>query len=431
MKKLVGIITVLALFTSVASAELLKNFKANGSIEVLNITADNTSDYNSDAADKRSETKARVIIGATFDLNDDVDAKVTLVKSDRYYGDTVAPQTAAGGTIDAFTFEEAYINMNGVFGLDHRLGRQHYGTPGDLVIYYGPAGWYVEGLGAGSALDGWSSVYKKDKLTIGAVSAKVFEAAGSNAAMNDVDLYGVTANYDLYEYMNPGFYYYQKDDRLVANTLQKKLTVMGVTAKGKFMGFNYGFEYAMNGGSDHNLTATSDMNYKGTLLALNADYALDVPVIGKFVFMGRQVIGSGDKTTGDKDDKKFYAINANFRPGFIAGGLTGAITSPSNLTVTTLGANLTPNKWDGKLNICSKIHNLSYTEDVTWTTVTADAIGTEIDLLLTWNHSDDVALHAYYAMFSPDNDYTKVDTTSLTAKDDMVTLLGLNASVKF
>ena len=97
----------------------------------------------------------------------------------------------------------------------------------------------------------------------------------------------------------------------------------------------------------------------------------------------------------------------------------------------TLGADLTPNKWDGKLNLCAKMVNLKYTEEKTWTTVTSDAIGNELDFLVTWNHSEDVALKAYYAMLSPDSDYTKITGTSLTAKDDISTLLGFNVNVKF
>ena len=422
MKKLVGIITVLALFTSVASAELLKNFKANGSIEALSITANNASDYDDAGVnDKYSETKARVIVGATFDLNDDVDAKVTAIKSDRHYGETTLAPQNANGILSAFTFEEAYINLKGVLGLDHRIGRQHYNTSDNLVIYYGPTGWFAEGLGAGAALDGWSSTYTKDKLTIGAISAKVFETAGSNTTMIDSDLYGLTANYDLYEYLNPGFYYYQRDDRTAGVTLQDKLTVMGVTAKGKVVGFNYGFEYAMNGGGDKANAGTSvDEEYAGTLMALSANYDLDVAKVGKFNFMGQYIVGSGDKTATDKKDKEFYDIRSNFRPGLIASGLAGGITSPGELTAMILGVNLTPNKWDGKLNLDAKMYNAKYTER------TLDGIGTELDLIATWTHSDDVCLKLAYAMFTPDQDFAGVG-----AETDAASLINFYMNVKF
>ncbi len=427
MKKLVGIITVLALFTSVASAELLKNFKAEGSLEILSLTSDNQ-DFSKKSLtdDKYSETKARVIVGATFDLNDDVDAKITAIKSDRYYGDTTATNRDANSVLTNFVFEEAYINLKGVLGMDHRLGRQEYGTPGDLVIYYGPAGWYVEGLGAGVRLDGWTATYKKDKLTVGAVSAKTFEAAASNASMIDTDLYGITAAYDLgYEYLNPSFYFYQEDDGTPGVGNHVKGNVLGVKANGKFMGFNYGAEYAMNSGGDNaNAGTGTDEEYAGTLMALNADYDLDAE-FGKFNFMGRYVMGSGDKNITDKKDKEFHDINANFRPGLILGGsgvsgALGTVTSPSNLTVMILGANFTPNKWDGKLNLDAKMYNTKYTE------ATNDGIGSELDLVASWMHSDDVCLKLAYAMFNPDQDYAGVG-----AKTDASTLMNFYVNVKF
>jgi Gram-negative porin len=423
MKKLVGIITVLALFTSVASAELLKNFKANGSLEVLSMTANNASDFDADANDKFSQTEARVIVGATFDLNDDVDAKVTLMKSDRQYNSAAGNVQNVTNIQGAFNFMEAYINLKAVLGMDHRIGKQQYGTPGDLVVYFGPSGWYVRGLGVGSAVDGWSATYKKDKLTIGALSAKVVEGAG--LAMNDTDLYGVTAAYDFgYEYLNPSFYYYQGDDRTAAG-VQDKVTVMGLKANGKFMGFNYGAEYAMNGGGDNSNAGTgNNENYTGTLMALNANYDLDAG-FGKFNFMGRQIIGSGDKATVNKDDETFQDINANFRPGLILGGsgVKGAmtdITSPANLTVTILGANFTPNAFDGKLNLDAKMYNSKYTE------ATNDGIGTELDLVASWMHSDDVCLKLALASFTPDSDYAVTAT-----KEDSVYLMNFYLNVKF
>jgi len=420
MKKVLAITAVLALLTSVASAELLKNFKYDGSLEVLSITADNAITFDKDKApnDKYSETVSRVCIGATFDLNDNASAKVTVAKAGRKY-DSGLFQTAAGGTIDSFVFFESYLALDDVLGMNHKIGKQFYGNPGDIVIYYGPSGWFVRGLGA-SSIEGWTGVWKKDKLAIGAMAGKVVE--GNTNAMTDTDLYGFTVSYDLFDYLNPAMYYYQSDDRSTA-ALQDKLIVMGLKAAGKYMDLSYSAEYAMNGGSDHNLTATTDMNYKGTAMKIDADYVLDVNKIGKFVFMGQYAMGSGDKTAGNKDDKTFYAINPNFKPGIILGGIgTGAITTISslgNLTVTTLGANFTPNKWDKKLNLDAKMYTLKYTE------ATNDGIGSEIDFVATWNHSDNVSLKAAYAMFSPDKDI------AIASKKDTVTLMNFYVNVKF
>src|SRR4051812_26078460 len=69
-----------------AHAELLKNFKADGSIEVRSFAIDNEVDRNSNTDDYRSEVNTRLMAGGSFDLLDDVHARVLLRKNNRNYG---------------------------------------------------------------------------------------------------------------------------------------------------------------------------------------------------------------------------------------------------------------------------------------------------------------------------------------------------------
>ena len=167
MKKVIGMLAVVAFASSMASAELLKNFKYDGKVEVNAYNATNTNDFNSKTKDAWSDVQTRVQLNAGFDLNDDVNAVVSVVKNNRNYGNNpesattnTAIGTANDGILGNIFFEQAYLNLKGVLGIDHKLGRQYYGNEGDLVVYYGPTGYpYIWTLPV-SALDAWTGGIK-------------------------------------------------------------------------------------------------------------------------------------------------------------------------------------------------------------------------------------------------------------------------------
>src|SRR5258708_17655319 len=91
-RKLFSLSLVLALVQSIslpARAELLKNFKTDGSIETRSFGIDNETDRNGNTDDYRGETRTRVMIGASTDLLDDVHARVLLRKNNRLQGQAV------------------------------------------------------------------------------------------------------------------------------------------------------------------------------------------------------------------------------------------------------------------------------------------------------------------------------------------------------
>src|SRR5882672_7888670 len=89
VKKLASLGFALALVYSIslpARAELIKNFKTDGSIEVKSFGIDNETDRNGSADDYRSETRTRITLGGSFDLLDDVHSRILLRKNNRAYG---------------------------------------------------------------------------------------------------------------------------------------------------------------------------------------------------------------------------------------------------------------------------------------------------------------------------------------------------------
>lgn len=418
MKKVTGMLAVVAFASSMASAELLKNFKADGSVEALGQVISNSTDFDSKKSDKYGDVKNRVLVNAGFDMNDDASAVVSLVKCDRSYGMNTAqtPQNL----LDNFYFEQAYLNLKGVFGVDHKIGRQYYGNDGDIVIYYGPANWYTRGLSnSPMAFDGWTTGWSKDKLAVGAAMAKIKENTGVavGTTNNDKDLYGLTATYDYSEIVKPSFYIYELKDMSTVGKLNN-LEVVGVKANGKFMGFDYKAEYAMNMGKDN----ATPKKYKGYALKANLDYAYEL--MGKWNFMGEFAMGSGNKAgSTSTSDKSFQAINANYRPGLILGGF-GTITNLNNNTVWNVGANWNPSKVE-KLNLEAKYYDFAYTQK---NSGGVKRIGGEADLIATWNHSQSVALKLGLAAAMPTKKYS---TSMSNTKTDAIKLANLYMNVKF
>src|SRR6266571_2705112 len=113
--KLASLSFALALVYSIslpARAELLKNFKTDGSIEVKSFGIDNEVDRNDATDDYRGETRTRIMVGGSFDLLDDVHSRVLLAKHNRVYGGG----SENGDTIQSSVFaDNAYVKIDKVF----------------------------------------------------------------------------------------------------------------------------------------------------------------------------------------------------------------------------------------------------------------------------------------------------------------------------
>lgn len=445
MKKVIGILALIVFAGNIASAELLKDFKYDGKIIVNGYSTSNDQDEDSDAADKTSDVDSFVILNAGFNLTEDVDAVVSAVKCNQQYG-RAAGESVAAGTADGFFMEQAFLNLKGVLGIDHKIGRQYYGEEGDLIVRYGTsmsnfdttAGVLAVNQFSGAiGIDGWTGWYAKDKLNIHAITAKT--AANSVANPNtDQDLVGVAASYDLMEPLKvSAFIYEQKNYQdavaLPAHNADKTMDVVGVKGTGKLLGFDYYGILAKNYGHDHG----NDQNYTGTGFLAGAKYGIEL--VGKWTFMGEMMRGSGDKedntmnTAADDNNKNnmFMSIASDYRPGLIWGGVKGN-AGIGNLTAWNLGATWNTPMFE-KLTLGGKLYHFGMTEKAV-SAVNAqetETIGNELNVCAMWQHNENVGLKAYYAAFMPDSDYAKFAADSATAKDDMTTMIGATLSVKF
>ncbi|MCX7641912.1 MAG: hypothetical protein N2Z20_04680, partial [Elusimicrobiales bacterium] len=218
MKKILSLVAAAAMLSSVASAEVLKNFKYDGSVEI-NAYSVNNADFNKDLDDNDNETRTRVILNMGFDLNEDVRAEITAIKNNRVWNNT--SESAITGALDSFNFDQAYLNLKGVLGMDHKVGRQFYGKPEDLVIYFGPKYWPYDNLLSADAIDAWVGNYKYNDYEFTAILGK--EKLGTSGN-DDIDIKGIDAKTKINDY-NLNAYYYEEIDR---NTTPNQPSYLGL-----------------------------------------------------------------------------------------------------------------------------------------------------------------------------------------------------------
>ena len=404
MKKLIGLALVgtLAATALPAKAEILKNFKQHGELEVIGALTSNVTDNTSSLNDNYSTTEARVIYGIGFDLLEDLQSNVTFVKNNRYYG-----QGAENlNTIQtAVTVEEANVVMKKLFGsLDTKVGRQFYGTEGDMVIYFGPVhGSEVQTV---SSLDAVRADYVgNDKLSAHAMWARV--AAGTLVTDDSSSILGINGMYKLSDDLNVGGYWYNgRTGNPATNLNGTNLHVIGLKANGKVAGLGYSGELAFNRGAAVQVANQETPSYVGYAYQLKANYKMDME-FGSLNPRAWLAYGSGDNkgaaVANASKDRNFHDINGNITPGEIMGNsrFNGTFNyggSLSNKTFYNIGIDFAP-KAVAKYNVALDYYKFMLSS------VAAGAsthVGTEIDLVNTYKYSDTVTLKLSFARLWPE-----------------------------
>jgi len=256
MKKLLTAVVAVAVISSVASAQLLKNFKYDGSLEV-NAYNLNNADFDKDAPDNEGDVDTRLMLNMNFDLNDDVSAVVTVTKNNRQWGTNSEDFNSWQSNV---FFDQAYINLKGVLGMDHKLGRQFYGNEQDLVIYYGPKMWpYGYNVGAVNPIDAWVGTYNYNDWNFTAILGK--EVREDNNLGTNISGIDVKKKIDRF---NLNGYYYSKVVNSATSNQDDYLGLFGFRANWdcQFVdGLSLGLEYDKNIGSKYDSTLTPAKKY--------------------------------------------------------------------------------------------------------------------------------------------------------------------------
>lgn len=417
-----------------ARAELFKNLKTEASIETRSFSISNETDRNSSADDYRSATYSRLMIGANFDLLDDVHGRFLLDRSPEFGNGAPSVQNIQ----DSLLFDNGYVKIDKVFGhIDLTIGRQFYNDASDLVFYAGPQGDEILSV---TSLD----AFRADADILGVVkfhglvsklndrdSGGTFPTGPDNNA--DTNVWGGEFNSDkLIPSGNIAAYYYTRQIKKAFNTVNGNdtLSVTGVRVNGDVPpigGLGYQAEYIQNLGRDHGTANAPAHNGNAYFLGVNYGRTMNTTPIRAHLEYGR---GSDDFTT----------IAAGRRFGLIWGEHTSLTNAPSNLNRTNgvgqgnSGAGLSNLKVvDAGVGFtCPKTH---IGVDLTWYRFIYAAnignigtsAGTEYDLVLSYKHSDNVSFEVNAATFQVGDALKNTGGTPTNP----ITRLGADVKIKY
>lgn len=469
MKKLLGSTLALAMFLPAgANAELLKNLKVSGQLDVQTTSARNVSDFvtrptgaNSSPAgtannDRIGDAHTRAMLHADWDLLDDVHAKVTLVKggdaANRVYGqgaeslDNIQTRTIV---------QQAYVKIDKLFGhVDTTIGRQFYGETGDLIIYYGPRDNFGQRV---NAIDAFRADWNGEHMQVTGIAGRTKDAdpLAANTAGNitggDVDIRGLVVSCNKHENVKPAVYLYNRVTHARnglgatagsagtnASGKNDNLFVAGFKVKGEGAGFSGSLEFAKNFGQDR-LTydlngvagngSAQNVNYTGHAIKLNAAYKADVQDVAVFNPWLEAARGSGDSNASYAGNRNFQSIATDYRPGAIYGrfdtnaavalgaatnnnGYAAASNGLTNRLIWGVGVKATPAALN-KLTTGVQFYRYAFDrllEDGSGLAGVAGRvgssrpsrnIGSEIDWVNEWKHSENVKVKVTLGSFQP------------------------------
>jgi hypothetical protein len=366
MKKLLGTVLATALVFPVGSAnaaELFKNLKVSGQLDVQGNSARNVTDFATNANpapvaatnnDRISAVVTRVLMTADWDLLDDVHAQATLRKNDRAWGSIGgAGQGAAGGQslggvpgnaslLGSIFVDRANISIDKMMGwADVTVGRQWWGNPGDLIAYWGPKNVY--GLNS-TMIDALSLAAENDWMKLNGIAGKTAGTAALGAGQSDTDVVGVDVMWKGLPMKAHTFIWNAKthgagalgvapgNTGAAATGLNDNLYVYGVKLRGEAAGGWLNVDIAANAGTNRTTFATqacpaasnaacaaASRNYTGRAVLVDAGWNADLANVGGITPWINLAYGSGNQNTFEKSDSGFRSVSSDYRPGILYG----------------------------------------------------------------------------------------------------------------
>jgi len=444
MKKLLGTAFALAMLVSAsrANADMLKNFKFDGAVEMDATSAQNVLDFNTRTADRIGAAQTRVMLGMDWDLLDDVHSKVSLYKNDQVYGQKDGTSDGSGAqnvnAVESNVFvSQAYFKIDKVFGyLDSTFGRQYYGEVNDLIAAYGPK---VNEYGMNvTSIDGarfdWNGenayatgLYFRPANTVNTIANTGAGVTGLNGQQDVMAIMGGIKGNDNYD-AKVSLWNQETHGQQAGGALGKNdnLYIADVKVKGKAAGAYGSVELGYNFGENRtNATVPpqGSARYDGKAILADLGYKADLEGVGAFNPWAEFGFGSGNGTTNAKNhNEDFQTIATDYRPGAIygrfdkfataqlgsvvAGNTNAAGNGLTNRKLWGVGVKATPSALN-KLTVGAAYWDFNLANlDNDGTLFAAKAagnrhIGSEIDLIGEWKHSENVSITGTLGDFLP------------------------------
>jgi len=466
-------ISVLSASTPSWSLVGLGDISFDGSLEVSGNSANNETNF-SPANDHRGGTATRTRLGMNAAVTESVSGRVELTRTPRQYG---TGATTVAGEEGLWTIQNAFVNIDKLWGHDWRLGRQYVGESNDLVWHIGVK--RDDSLTI-TSIDGLSVKCNKsepkgdfrDKVLITLFTGKASEDDGiANTDAGDVtgDINFSNVQIDLSIIPNGNLklgFLRGEDANTASSTDSNKLSIWRVGVNGGIAEnmFTYHAEYLQNTGEAGNqgLTgagAPTNLDYQGSAIDLGLGFNAPETNIGTFGAWINLVMASGDDDVTDSDDDSFHdfsTLGTNtsgrhygeiFGKSNTLGGGTplgqgidtadattvapSGATQGQGLEIFNIGVNYKPSfaqkSWVRLDFFTFKRAEDSVKTGASTTANVGDKFGTEFDLTFGHNHTDNVGIELGYAMLNVDDALTGVGA----ANDDAVTKLFARANVKW
>ncbi|MBI3550193.1 MAG: hypothetical protein HY078_14235 [Elusimicrobia bacterium] len=369
MKKLLGMVLSLALLipSGPASAELFKNLKVSGSMDLRMNSSNNSRDFSTRNAnaganawgnnDRIGAAITRTVVTAGWDLLDDIHGKVTLRKNDRTWGNTAATAGTAGasgspsvigapGTADVASnvmVDEASVKIDKLFDkIDTTVGRQWFqDEENDFFARWGKSGSIRYATTQIDAVSGmWDTDWAKLVGIAGKTTGQASLAGNGTAQTADVDVRGfyawikglpVKASVQVWNRVTHGTFASGADTNAGATATGKNdnLWVYGFKVRGEGMGAWFNFDLAFNGGENRTLQSaacnaggvycSSSANYVGKAFWLRTGYKADVSNVATFAPWFHYGWGTGRANTNSNHNQDFTSITNSPRQGLLYG----------------------------------------------------------------------------------------------------------------
>ncbi|MDD5657427.1 MAG: hypothetical protein PHF00_09265 [Elusimicrobia bacterium] len=487
MKKLLGSVASLALvlsFSQVNAAELLKNLKFGGSVEMQATSARNVLDFQTrkkdtgavaadNGIDRIGDMQTRIMLNMDWDLLDDVHSRVTLRKNNRVWGNAserAVDGAANTGLANNVFIDEGYVKIDKVFNyVDTTFGRQFFGEEGDLVIYFGPKH-NLYGM-AVTALDAARFDWMGEKAYVTALAGKADgnAAALGVAGVNDQDIRGLVVGSKGIENADGKVYLYNlathRADSTVGGTglgdeatKNDNLYVAGLKVKGKLGGLYGSAEFAKNFGTYRAKTLGTDVggSYSGFAFLVDAGFKADLEQVGMLNPWAQFGLGTGRINQSVGQNEQFTAIATDYRPGAIYGrfsqganntlgqnvaGAAAYTNNPAgnglaNRVIYGVGAKATPamlNKLTAGVSYWDfRFHRLvqNYAAPGVKENAGNKHIGSEIDVDAEWKHSENVSFKGTLGTFQPGG-FIKEKQKAGNYPDSPALMAALDLAIKF
>jgi hypothetical protein len=432
--------------SSQADAELFKNFKFDGSMEIDATAARNILDFNTATADRIGATQTRVMLGLDWDLLENAHSKVSIYKNDQVYGQyngTTNGDASGAQNLNAIQsnvyVSQAYFNINKVFRfMDATFGRQYYGDPGDLIAYYGPKydqyGMNVTSIDGAKFSWNGENAYATGLFFRPANTANAIANNGGTLS-GQQDIIALVAGNKGNENWRGDISLWSQQTHLAqaaanptVDAANDNLYVADVKIKGRAEGAYASVEIAHDFGNNRQPVANGQQfagRYDGKALLADLGYKAEIKQIVTINPWAELGWGSGNGTTNPgHHNEDFQSIATDYRPGALYGRFdktaalkiaddgTGAVSSNglTNRKLWGLGVKATPKAlnqltagiafWD--FNLYKLVDNSMFiTTNKNYNDNAAGNrhLGSEVDLTGEWKHSENISFVGTFGDF--------------------------------